>query len=556
MIPMPSPTVPNDATLLLWEALGRSRSHSDQDDALIGMLRRSVWGPDIDPNAVFDDQSLLLQALDQKHGQEQTTIQPHGFRTNSFEGPALDLIDRGANPWALITPGPQSLLRDRDKAQRAAGLAAIEAAHRARAWTTAKAMVQHPLRPAWDDFMNQSSTGVSTFAQVAGLLPAWLQVVVESGLDPNWVDAQGIPLLFHVRSLPAAQWLVDQGADPTALDRQGRNLISYREIDDKTRSPSERMNEAERVQWVDLMGRAQVDDAQILAQALSGKTVQVRPLFEKASAMTAWRHQPEGFPRAVNLLDVAILANLVGGKERHNALLSQMAKHKGWEKPTADLLRLHTDWSHNNGVSLGSPVTQVEKADVPVLLGAIDELMAFGRALAPTLPDQHESFSSWFTVSPSGEAQAAVLDRWIAWLSDQPERWEQKHSSFPFLSHSDHKSPYALPMASWTETLAPHHRAAFQASSMLRLLNVFRNNPGQFELEEAETVVIQAMPDLFAHWTAAQADLREDPWVNVVQMLSQQPGKAGAAFQAQMRQHRSGPLKPESDARVRSKLRT
>lgn len=554
MIPMPSMTVPNDATLLLWEALGRPRSHSDQDDALIGMLRRSVWGPDIDPNAVFDDQSLLLQALDRKHGQAQTEVQPDGFRTNSFEGPVLDLMDRGANPWASISPSPGSFLQEREKAQLISGLAPIEQAREARAWTTAKAMLQHPLRPEWNVLMNQPSMGHSTFARVVGLLPAWLQVVVESGLDPNWVDAEGVPVLFRVRSLPAAQWLVNQGADPTALDRQGRNLIAHRELDDKTRPGSERMNEAERVQWVDLMGRAQVDDAQILAQALSGKTVQVRPLFAKVSDLPKWRHQPEGFSRAVNLLDVAILANLIGGTERHNSLLSQMAKHKGWENPTADLLRLHTDWSHNNWVSLGSPVTQVEKGDVPVLLGAIDELMAFGRALAPVLPHQQESFSSWFTVCPAGEAQAAVLDRWIAWMSDQPERWGQKNSSFPFLSHSTPKASYALQMAEWTETLAPHHRAALQASAILRHLNAFINSPGQFE--EAETVAIQAMPELFYQWTEAQVDLREAPWADVVQMLSEQSGKAGVAFQAQMRQHRSGPLKPESDARARSKLRT
>lgn len=422
-----------DASLALWLTL--SRASTDPDPRLDALAMRQLSHPEVDVNAQYQNTSLLTLAARRQS--------PHGTSFNVPQGPqsfvptphhqlALELIRRGANPWQ--TEGTTMDV----------GMDPLLAAVDAQAWPVMRALLRQPGRPDWSALLEYQGGHLgANLSSLFRRFPLVLEEMLTQGMDPN-TQAHHLPLLFLMPSIEQAEWLVSQGADGKARDGDGRNVLAHRQ----SQRATEPANEEERERWVALMGRDQVDPAEVFAAGMSGSMSRLRPLFDKKSSMRAWRWDLEA-DRPLSLADACAWGQILG--HHMPQALRDLVATTG-DSPSQDLLWL-SQLQVPNEPTASAPVSPDRLCDAVRNWVNLDLRLLQHTTLHA--PYAGEKFADWVELASDSATREVVLDQWLAWHESDPSRWKNVSS---FLRY-EARQPSADAVATWPA----RHRLAWMA---------------------------------------------------------------------------------------------
>lgn len=519
---------PSDTFLLLWSALDTTVYEDNAKPWLSAALERAIADPDVDPNFLWQDETLLMRALSRMRS-AMMPRQPDeltGWPTvRADETPVMALLDRGAQPWASLELSSHAKAQARKMAPE--GLAVLDQALRVNAWSSALAFLKHPQRPAWDELMNAPFWGENTLCDALETQPYLISLFIQAGLDPNWRDAQGTPLLFHIGRAPFAQWLIEAGADPTSRDGKGNNLLMCRDL--RQQQMSAKITESERREWVAVMGLGQVDSRQVFQQGLKGTPAAVRPLFKTERSMREWRWQPPNTDREISLLDVSAMA-VITRQEGFNSLSKLMSKKSDTHPSGSQRLMWLAERSTWLAPDKAHPLLSDEEGGR--LLDAMDDFLRLEKAWQPLGVKSKEAFHLWFLQAPNPTTKAAVLDRWLTWHEDRPERWE----TFGSVAGASPNSGPILRVPEIFKDQSALHKAAILgtqvAQEMKRQVGTSLVTARAFDER-----ILAATVQCFEWFHEAGADLNAPPLVDLCELLFQ--SRLGTAFKAIARQQRT-----------------
>lgn len=403
----------NYSTRVAWLALGFKPTAADMETTLV-TLQEILSHPEIQVNAQHLGESLLTRCLKGENHEINRFALDGEDDLLPVEALILKLLARGADPWAEVR-GDQTRVLDR----------AIDSG----AWATVREVLAHPHRPSWDTLLNAPWSLLDLRISQIKKQPQLAHALVRAGLDPNWIDANGYPLIFHVRDLSLARWLVDQGAN---LKKRGGphqwSIMTFLEI-------AADLSTEDQHGWASLIGYDAIPDDHVIRVGIHGRRGRIEPLFENREDLLRWRANIPGFPRAVNLLDLAVM----GVVSEHAGMLDEGAPGCEWVKdlrddPAASWPQESVDFTCLLNTSPGNVDSKSLLQSVRDYTQLNECLWGEGMGITPGKGDlglkHKERFAGWLSSLASANDRKVVLEHWVTWFQSHPCLWNSTGASF------------------------------------------------------------------------------------------------------------------------------